>query len=424
VTTIQTKTKAGQDTPIAHLSEADIKAIGEELDRIRQTVLDSRGESDAAYIRKVIKTQRYLELGSRAVLLGSALPPLWLLGTAGLGIAKILENMEIGHNILHGQWDWMRDPKIHSTTWEWDNATPAEQWKHSHNELHHTYTNVLGKDNDLGYGIMRVDEEQPWHPFFLAQPLWNFVNACFFEYGIAAYDLELGKNLSKAPDDRDPAFAANARKVLAKIRRQATKDYVVHPLIALPFGAALPTLAANFTANVIRNVWSHSVIMCGHFPEGVETFEKASIEGETRGEWYLRQMLGSANISGSKLMHILTGNLSHQIEHHLFPDLPSNRYAEVAPQVKALFAKYDLNYHEAPLPQQVYSAWHKVVRLSLPNGWLATTTPANLPKQVALLVKMSRGGRKARKAAEARLEKLAAARQDKRAATPDVVVAA
>ena len=73
---------------------------------------------------------------------------------------------------------------------------PSEQWKHSHNELHHTYTNVIGKDNDLGYGIMRVDEDQRWVPFYLAQPLWNFINACFFEYGIAAYDLELGKNLA------------------------------------------------------------------------------------------------------------------------------------------------------------------------------------------------------------------------------------
>ena len=95
------------------------------------------------------------------------------------------------------------------------------------------------------------------------------------------------------------------------------------------------------------------MIMCGHFPEGVETFEKTSIEGETRGEWYLRQMLGSANISGCKAMHLMTGNLSHQIEHHLFPDLPSNRYAEIAPKVQDLFERYGLTYHTAPLPKQV-----------------------------------------------------------------------
>jgi fatty acid desaturase len=393
-------------SPIEHLTPEDIEQLGIELDAIRQDILDSRGESDAKYIRTVIDVQRRVELGSRAVLLFSAFPPAWVLGTAGLSVAKILENMEIGHNILHGQWDWMRDPKIHSTTWEWDMATPAEQWKHSHNELHHTYTNVIGKDNDLGYGIMRVDEDQPWHPFFLVQPLWNFINACFFEYGIAAYDLELGATIKKK-QTKDPEFKRRVKGVLTKIRRQATKDYVVHPALSIPTGSFLPTLAANFTANVVRNLWSHSVIMCGHFPEGVETFEKRSIEGETRGEWYVRQMLGSANISGSKAMHIMSGNLSHQIEHHLFPDLPSNRYAEIAPRVKDLFDKYGLNYHAAPLPQQVASAWHKVIRLSLPNGWLATTKVSNAPQQLAMLYKMTTGGSRVRRAAQARLNQQA-----------------
>jgi fatty acid desaturase len=364
MTTIQKKS----ESPVAHLTPEDIEELGHELDAIRQSILDTRGERDAAYIRKVIDAQRKLELASRAVLLASLFPPAWFLGTAGLSVAKIIENMEIGHNVMHGQWDWMRDPKIHSTTWEWDNASPSDQWKHSHNELHHTYTNVIGKDNDLGYGIMRVDEEQRWTAFYLAQPLWNFVNACFFEYGIAAYDLELGKNLASEKRRQAPEFKARAAQTLRKIRQQATKDYVLHPLLSGP--SFVPTMTANFTANLVRNLWTHSVIMCGHFPEGVATFEKASIEGETRGDWYLRQMLGSANISGSKAMHFMSGNLSHQIEHHLFPDLPSNRYAEIAPQVKDVFARYGLTYISGSLPRQVASAWRKVIRLSLPNGFM------------------------------------------------------
>ena len=349
--------------PTAHLSAQDIECLGRELDAIRDQVLASRGERDAEYIRNVIKGQRSLEAASRALLLVSLFPPAWLVGTAGLSISKILENMEIGHNVMHGQWDWMRDPKIHSSTWEWDNASPAELWKHSHNELHHTYTNVIGRDNDLGYGIMRVDEDQPWHPFFLAQPLWNLINACFFEYGIAAYDLEIGKALKgrKDPDE----LKAQVRAVLRKIRRQGTRDYVLHPLLSGP--SAITTLTANLTANLVRNVWTHSVIMCGHFPEGVETFEKSAIDGETRGEWYLRQMLGSANITGSPFMHLMTGNLSFQIEHHLFPDLPSNRYQEIAPKVEELFERYGLTYTAGPLPKQVASAWKKVFRLALPN---------------------------------------------------------
>ncbi|MFC5729540.1 MULTISPECIES: fatty acid desaturase family protein [Nocardioides] len=405
------------DNPTAHLTPEQIEALGAELDAIRQEVLDTRGERDAAYIRKVVDVQRKLELGSRAVLLVSVFPPAWVLGTVGLSVAKILENMEIGHNVMHGQWDWMRDPKIHSTTWEWDNASTAEGWKHSHNQIHHTYTNIVGKDNDLGYGIMRVDEDQRWYPMYLGQPLWNFINACFFEYGIAAYDLELGKNLSKPKDKRPESFKRAAKATLKKIRKQATKDYVVNPLLAAPTGSFLPALAANFTANLVRNLWSHSVIMCGHFPEGVETFElKAIPEKETRGQWYLRQMLGSANISGSKAMHLMSGNLSHQIEHHLFPDLPSNRYAEVAPKVKAVFEKYDLTYLSRPFPQQVASAWHKVVRLSLPNGWLETTNAKNLPGQLALLYKLTTVDRKTRKVIQLGLERKAKQQAQKLAA--------
>jgi fatty acid desaturase len=386
--------------PIEHLTPEDVELIGKELDEIRQGVMDSRGESDARYIRRVIDVHRKIELGSRAVLLASGFPPAWIAGTIGLSIAKILENMEIGHNILHGQWDWMRDPKIHSTTWDWDMASPTEQWKHSHNELHHTYTNVIGKDNDLGYGIMRVDEDQPWTPMYLGQPLWSFINACFFEYGIAAYDLELAGAVARKQTG-DPEFRRRAKEVLVKIGKQVRKDYLVHPLLSGP--NFLSTVAANFTANIVRNLWSNSVILCGHFPEGVETFEKRSIDGETRGEWYLRQMLGSANISGSKAMHLLTGNLSHQIEHHLFPDLPSNRYAEIAPKIRDLFDRYGLNYHTASLPRQVGSAWHKIIRLSLPNGWLELTNRRNLPQQLAVLYKMTTGTPKVRRALQRKL---------------------
>jgi NADPH-dependent stearoyl-CoA 9-desaturase len=402
MTVLQKKT----DNPIEHLTPEDIELIGKELDDIRQSVIDTRGEDDARYIRKVIDVHRKIELGSRAVLLASGFPPALVVGTIGLSVAKILENMEIGHNILHGQWDWMRDPKIHSTTWEWDMASPADQWKHSHNEMHHTYTNVVGKDNDLGYGIMRVDEDQPWQPFHLGQPLWSFINACFFEYGIAAYDLELAGTIAKKRTG-DPEFRARAKAVLRKIGKQVRKDYVIHPLLSGP--NFLPTLAANFTANLVRNLWSNSVILCGHFPEGVETFEKKSIEGETRGEWYLRQMLGSANISGSPAMHIMTGNLSHQIEHHLFPDLPSNRYAEIAPKIRDLFDRYGLNYHTAPLPQQVGSAWHKIIRLSLPNGWLDATNRKNLPSQLVKLYKATTGDRRTRRRLQAEWTAAAAA---------------
>ncbi|MFC8125605.1 fatty acid desaturase family protein [Streptomyces sp. NPDC057302] len=338
------------------------KELGDELDRIRSEVIAARGADDARYIRTVIAAHRGLEAGGRAALALSLFPPAWAAGTAMLSIAKILENMELGHNILHGQWDWMGDPAIHSSTWEWDFLTPAAAWKHTHNHLHHTWTNVVDRDRDLGYIIFRMSADQPWQPRHLAQPLYNFVLAPLFEWGIALYDLEPDSVASGSKSWR--SFLADLTGFAAKATRQLAKDYVLFPLLAGP--SAVPCLLGNLTANTVRNLWSHTIIFCGHFPGDVQTFTEEHIEGETRGQWYLRQIQGSANIDGGRLFHILSGNLGHQIEHHAFPDLPSNRYAEIAPRVRELCEKHDIPYVTGPLRRQYGSAWRRILRFAVP----------------------------------------------------------
>jgi NADPH-dependent stearoyl-CoA 9-desaturase len=348
----------------AHLSVEDIERIGSELDAIRDEVMSTLSAKDAQYIRRVIKTQRGFELAGRGLLLAALFPPAFLAGTASLAIAKILENMEIGHNVLHGQWDWMRDPEIHSTTWEWDHVSTAKSWQQTHNYLHHTYTNVHGKDRDIGYNVLRIDPDQPWHPVYLGQMLTNAGLAMIFEYGIAAFDLELDEIQRGEVTWREkmPAIKEMARKA----GKQALKDYVVFPALSGP--SFVPAAIGGFLANTIRNVWSHAVIFCGHFPVEVETFDEERLEDESQAEWYVRQMLGSANIEGSPLLHIMTGNLSHQIEHHLFPDMPSNRYASIAPKVRDLCRRYGLPYHAGPMWKQYGGVLAKIARLSLPGG--------------------------------------------------------
>ncbi|WP_202796312.1 MULTISPECIES: fatty acid desaturase [unclassified Pseudonocardia] len=347
----------------AHLTDADVEAIGREFDAIRADVEERRGQSDADYIRSLITWQRRLTVAARATLFGSRVPALWAAGTAMLSVAKILENMEIGHNVMHGQWDWMNDPEIHSSTWEWDNVCPAEQWRHSHNYLHHTYTNVIGKDKDVGYEILRVRADQPWHPVYLGQPVWNVLLMLLFEHGVSLHDLDVEGLLKLSVDD--PAeFRRKLRDVGRKHARQMRKDYVLFPL--LTGRAFVPTLAANATANVVRNVWSYAIIFCGHFPDGAEVFTEEELDDETRGEWYLRQLLGSANFGGNRLMHVMSGSLGYQIEHHLFPNLPSNRYPEIAVTVREVCDKYDLPYTTGPFPRQFWQATRSIWRLSLP----------------------------------------------------------
>ncbi len=350
-------------TAFAHLTDADVEALGRELDEIRRDVAESLGQDDATYIRRMIHLQRRMAVAGRVTLFASAFPPAWLAGTALLATAKILENMEIGHNVMHGQWDWMNDPEIHSGTWEWDTTCPAESWKHSHNFVHHTFTNVLGKDNDVGYGILRVSRDQPWHPINLGQPVYNALLALLFEWGVALHDLDLERIRKGQKDPKE--LKRQLRVVGRKIRRQVGKDYLIFPLLSGP--AFTSTLTANITANLVRNLWSYLIIFCGHFPDGAEKFTEQELENESKPQWYLRQLLGSANFTGSRLLHILSGSLGYQIEHHLFPDLPSNRYPQIAEKVRALCEKYELPYTTGPLHRQYGQTLRTITKLSLPG---------------------------------------------------------
>jgi linoleoyl-CoA desaturase len=347
----------------AHLSESDVEALGREFDEIRRDIEEARGDKDAAYIRRLIYIQRRLMVAGRLTLFASMYPPAWVLGTGFLAIGKILENMEIGHNVMHGQFDWMNDPEIHSGTWEWDTTCPASQWKHSHNFMHHTFTNVIGKDNDVGYGILRVTREQKWHPANLGQPIYNALLALLFEWGVALHDLDIERIRRREKDPKE--MKRQLKEIWRKVRRQVGKDYVIFPLLSGP--AFATTLTANATANLIRNLWSYMIIFCGHFPDGAEKFTEEELEDETKAEWYLRQLLGSANFEGSRLLHILSGSLGFQIEHHLFPDLPCNRYPEIAERVKALCEKYDLPYTTGPLYRQYGQVFRTLMKLTFPT---------------------------------------------------------
>lgn len=364
-------------TPNHGLGEAQIEQLRREIDALRERVVADLGSRDVEYIRGLIATQRRLELAGRGLLWLGWLPPFWLGGVAALSLSKILDNMEIGHNVMHGQYDWTGDPALSSRTFEWDTACPADQWRHSHNYLHHTFTNVLGKDRDVGYGILRMSEEQPWRPGSLANPVAAFLLAVLFEYGVALHDLETDR-IARGERTLEETLPL-LRGIVRKIRRQVTKDYVLFPLLSGP--GFLATLTGNATANLVRNVWAFTIIFCGHFPDGVETFPEESCENESRGQWYLRQILGSANLEGGPLFHVLTGNLSHQIEHHLFPDLPAHRYAELAVEVRKVCEHHGLPYNTGSLSEQFGSVVRRIFRLALPRRTRPGRRGAGAPGQ-------------------------------------------
>jgi len=351
------------EQPMTHLSSEQVDAFGAELDAIRARVVADLGERDAKYIRRMVRVQRALAVSGRALIFAWVFPPAWALGVGLLGVAKILDNMEVGHNVMHGQYDFMRDPALTAKNFEWDTACPAEHWRHSHNYLHHTHTNIVGKDRDVGYGILRMAEEQPWRPYHRGNLAYAFLLAFLFEWGVALHDLEVER--LQTGERTWAETKPIVRALWRKSRMQILKDYILFPLLGGPF--FLGVLLGNALANVIRNVWAFMIIFCGHFPSGVSMFSEEETREESRGQWYVRQLLGSANITGGKLFHVISGNLSHQIEHHLFPDLPAHRYAEISVEVRALCEKYGLPYNSASLPRQFGSVVRRIFELSLPG---------------------------------------------------------
>ncbi|MBA2793683.1 MAG: acyl-CoA desaturase [Thermoleophilaceae bacterium] len=402
------------ESPLAKLTDEQIEELGKEFDAIHDDVFAELGDRDRRYITSMIEMHRRLVVMSRLILLGSRFKPAWVTGTSMLSLAKILENMEIGHNVMHGQWDWMNDPSINSSSWDWDSASTAEAWKHSHNYVHHTYTNIRGKDRDLGYEIMRIDPHQKWNPVYLAQPVYNLALAALFEWGVALHDLDF--DAIKAGEKSKQQLKRELKGMAAKGRQQITKDYLVFPVLSglaavaaevavaavreqrqskvggawtrarrrtsrkpggivrevLEGGAFQrtfkTTLKADVTANIVRNVWAYAIIFCGHFPDQTYTFSEKETDEESRGGFYVRQLLGAANIEGSPMFHVVSGNLGYQVEHHLYPDMPSTRYAEIAPRVKELCERYELPYNTGPFLKQLGAVQRTILRLAFPGG--------------------------------------------------------
>jgi hypothetical protein len=220
---------------------------------------------------------------------------------------------------------------------------------------------------------------------------------------VALHDLDL--DAIKTGEKSKEELRAEIKGILGKARTQIQKDYVAWPAFSAAIStgvragvfalrkerrglrdrllrrpgrsfdartafkeAFLATLTADAAANVVRNLWSHAIIFCGHFPDQTYTFSQDETEDESRGAKYVRQLIGAANIEGGPLFHVISGNLGYQVEHHLFPDMPSTRYAEIAPRVREICERYGLPYNTGPFFQQWGMVNRTILRLALPGG--------------------------------------------------------
>jgi len=353
------------------LSSDQLRSLRAELDAVRAEYMAKIGDRDAEYIRSVQTFAHMSHVAGRLLIHFSLEPVSWSAGVLALAAYKVLDNMEIGHNVLHGQYDFMHDPTLSSATYEWEMVGTAKSWKKAHNATHHVFTNVIGRDDDFGYTAFRFSDDVAWIPTHLAQPLLSPLSGLFFQYVIGAYDIGLLDYLQprRMKSTKRRPVGELARDLWAFVRkasRRSFADYLVYPALAGPLAAKVA--AGNALANAVRNGWAYVVIYCGHLTEGTATFREEDLEGEDRARWYARQVMGSSNFEIGPLGQVLSGHLGYQIEHHLFPNIPAWRYPEMAPRVREICERHGLAYKTGSLGSQFGSAMRRLVHFALPHG--------------------------------------------------------
>jgi len=350
------------------LTERELASFREEIAALLDETTDRLGQEDVDYVTLVARVSRYLEIAGRVLIHASLDPVSWSVGVASLAGHFILENMELGHNILHGQYDWMEDPRFDSRTYAWDNVIADGLWKKEHNGQHHAFTNIVGKDPDVCYGLYRMTDKVKWYPYHLVQPVSIFVNFLVFEYAIAAYvtgivDRLAPKNLNTGKiGGKDGRAGA---EFAWKMTRKNFKNYVFYPALGGLFFPKI--LAGNYLASVLRNVWAATVIYCGHFTENARMFTEEEAEAMGKEGYWYRQVLASGNFTGGKFLSILSGHLNYQIEHHLFPRVPAWRYRQLAPRVREICEKHGVFYNTGTFSSQFRGVVRRMVRHAVPR---------------------------------------------------------
>jgi len=382
------------------------RTIQAELDELYQATRAQVGAEDLAHIRRVARYSRAIKERSKELLKDSRSPGSFQRGVVLHMLHVLLEFSELGHNILHGSYDHLEDcGEFHSERWKWDFVADVDEWKVMHHQNHHPFTNIVGKDHDLGYSFLRMLPGQDWWGHHAAQPLLVAGMLAFHLHYFTIYTAISAARVQSRPWLRPETFRRSAKHV----RRHIASAYVREPLQAR--SRFLRVLAGNYAGTAMGYGFTAALLLLEHHAENVELFADPGTS-ETPDDYYKRQILGTTNFTSSpsldeKLQRLLEdevpfadrppfevfyGGLTTHLEHHLFPDLPCNRQRQITSQVEAICRRHDLPYNVVQFDSWVPSALRAVVKLCLPVGEREAERPWKLLTRPRLLIRrLSRG---------------------------------
>ena len=358
-------------------AEERLRSFARALDAAKSAVEAEMGPEDVTRLVRLDRLSHGLEAVGRILIHVSPEPVSFLTGVAALWAHKQLQVTEIGHPVLHGCYDRLEGAEQYrSKTFRWDLPIDEEAWRQGHNVNHHMYTNVVGRDQDVEFGPVRLTDKVPHKPFHYFQLPYTLL-LMWPNFGFSMNIHFTGTvDLLKGEADILPDLSpASKRKALTQLFRKYVPyyayNYVLFPVLA---GAMWwKVLLGNWMAETMRDVYSAASIFSGHIGEDVSSWDETS-KPTGRGGWYERQVLATQNFQVPYLLSVFCGGLDYQIEHHLFPKLPPERLRQVAPEVRRICEEHGVRYQTGSWPSVLGRAFKHLWKLSFP-----TPRPADLP---------------------------------------------
>jgi len=289
-----------------------------------------------------------------------------------LGVVKSNRWTMIGHHILHRAYDRVEGiPKYYTSTsfakgWrryiDWFDWMIPGAWAFEHNYLHHYHTGEIG-DPDFpqkNVNTIRKAKLPKWMKYvyaFLLMATWRFVyyapNTLFYHEMKKRSNKDLD-NAMKFEEEHKKSFPGariyspfsvlGAKYWMKCILPYATFNFILLPLAFYPLGkiAVLMVFGNMVLAELFTNLHTFFTVVANHAGDDIPYFESRV---SSKSEFYYRQVVGTVNFNGgNEFLDTIQGYMNYQIEHHLWPEMPMNRYRELQPKVEAICNKYGVEY--------------------------------------------------------------------------------
>ena len=264
-----------------------------------------------------------------------------------MGVAMAGIGMNVMHDANHGAY----------STKSWVNkfmggtiyvlAGNVHNWQVQHNVLHHTYTNIIGHDEDLEAGrIMRFSKEAEWRKFHKFQQYY-----AFFLYGLLTINWaittdwkQMRSYLKRKLSYGEPKSAKTLWTTLIVSKIIYMAIWIVLPIVIgiTWWKVLLGFFVMHYTAGIILSV----VFQLAHVVDEAAN-PKPNETGEMENTWAIHQLYTTVNFAPkNKIVNWYTGGLNHQIEHHIFPHISHVHYGKIAKIVKETAEECQLPYYE------------------------------------------------------------------------------